>query len=549
MIWVSIIEVLVLNALCCSYVSGIEYDPSTCRDVSLINSTWPSDHGDSSRSKYTIGGGFPSDFDVQSIKRIDNNELDPAQWIYTGGTHSEFIYTLGGPPIKLRLGKYSSKSLELLQTFEFPSAIYLGGLLLHANGNVYAIHANRVWKFSNGDLTNYTSVRLDTDLNGRVVQTNGMLVSSDGLLVIKQWSMNFEDLGQLILIDPDIPKYILGVYVVAVTIALISQFRVEISFGKMLHRYLIVTFFSMLTFISFVYCFIALLSGGIYNPWVFFASNLLYDSHGGGGELKLIDPETLQLVAGVHLTERCSFARMALTVLPNGENAMVLLGDEHTHQYRWNPASGALYEVVEWSKRYRNRGEGTFPGTGPAIFNNTAYFTDNTFPVMLRGHSYTMFSQQLHDNADLQSVHLTKDGQPGVMFWSTVVSPREGDVIVWDTYGQSVQSRKAHDLSLHWEIPALQMDCISVAADTGYVYFSDYSDKSYTGDINYMVKKMILGTKNTTKYLIIADTSTGRVVANVSLFQGNGMRSSVIVPGAHNDVIIGTPSGLSRLYV
>jgi hypothetical protein len=43
-------------------------------------STWPSDHGDSSRSKYTLGAGLPADVTSENLKRIDNLEVGNAQW-------------------------------------------------------------------------------------------------------------------------------------------------------------------------------------------------------------------------------------------------------------------------------------------------------------------------------------------------------------------------------------------------------------------------------------------------------------------------------------
>lgn len=63
---------------------------------------------------------------------------------------------------------------------------------MHENGNVYCIQSNSIYTFYNGDLTNYTMVDVPTDLNSNSVQTNGMLVTSDGYLVVKQWAFNME---------------------------------------------------------------------------------------------------------------------------------------------------------------------------------------------------------------------------------------------------------------------------------------------------------------------------------------------------------------------
>jgi hypothetical protein len=191
----------------------------------------------------------------------------------------------------------------------------------------------------------------------------------------------------------------------------------------------------------------------------------------------------------------------------------------------------------------------TFPGTGPAIFNGVAYFTDNTFPVALSGHSYTMFSQPLTEfDKPLAAAPLTAPGSsPGFMFWSITVSPFEGDVLVWDIHGRSVQARRASDLSLHWEVRSMNADCLTIAADKKHVYFSDHSE-SPGDDVNAFIPWM-KGVKDVTKYLIVADTGSGRVLVNATISREDGVFPSLIVPGAHNDVIIGTSVGISRLYV
>jgi hypothetical protein len=293
------------------------------------------------------------------------------------------------------------------------------------------------------------------------------------------------------------------------------------------------------------------LAGGRIDYARFFTNNFL---QGEVGELKLIDPMTFDVTAEVLLPERCSFARMAMTTSTLGEvDKIVLTGDEFVHQVEWRSGRsnipGELKNLPAWSKRYRTDGDGTFPGTGPAIFNDIAYFTDNTFPVSLSGQSYSMFSQPLNESIKaLSSVPLTKAGvAPGFMFWSVTVSPFVGDILVWDIRGRSVQARRATDLSLHWEVESMNADCLTLAADRKHVYFSDHSHIP-GDDINAFIPWM-KEAKDVTKYLIVADTETGKVLVNATMSREDGIRPSMIVPGAHNDVIIGTSSGISRLYV
>ena len=63
-------------------------------------------------------------------------------------------------------------TLEILQTFELGSSLYLGGMLMHSNGHVYCIHANILYVFFDGDLSNFTKSSIPSSLNGNAIQTN-----------------------------------------------------------------------------------------------------------------------------------------------------------------------------------------------------------------------------------------------------------------------------------------------------------------------------------------------------------------------------------------
>jgi hypothetical protein len=73
---------------------------------------------------------------------------------------------------------------------------------------------------------------------------------------------------------------------------------------------------------------------------------------------------------------------MVAAVGPEGHNEdiIILLGDENIFQFRWRPMSRQLYHIPEWTQRYRRRSDGTIAGTGPSIYNNMVFFTDNTYP-------------------------------------------------------------------------------------------------------------------------------------------------------------------------
>ena len=64
---------------------------------------------------------------------------------------------------------------------------------MHSNGNVYCVHANILYSFKDGDLKDVKILALPTKLNPGLVQTNGMLVSQDGYIIIKQWALMLND--------------------------------------------------------------------------------------------------------------------------------------------------------------------------------------------------------------------------------------------------------------------------------------------------------------------------------------------------------------------
>lgn len=227
-----------------------------------------------------------------------------------------------------------------------------------------------------------------------------------------------------------------------------------------------------------------------------------------------------------------------------------------------------------WTKKYRTRWSGSFPGTGPAIYDNVAFFTDNTCAGFLFGRTFKLFRLPLDQGAVvdpqaeasslmtrfgagavpaplLSGVHLTEEG-PGFLFYSTVVSPVEGDVIVWDVAHKSVQARRMDDLSLHWETKLWNVDCLMVAADKGHVYVTDYSDapataNDYLREMSSSPQKVAKLT-NLTKFFIVLDASNGKVLSNITVSSGEQMWFSMIIAGSHNDVFFGTPSGLFRVH-
>lgn len=348
------------------------------------NSTWASDHGDTARSKFTIGAGLPLDFKAGDIKVLyQKNDIPMAQWIYTAGENSKYLYLIGGAMIHgAFVAKVDAFTMDVVEKFPLKPALYIGGMLIHKNGHVYCMHSNVLYAFWNGDLSNVTEYRLPTELNGNLVQTNGMLVTQDGYIVVKQWSLIFEDILFFVSAKKDLVKLLVALIVVSSgTIFYRTSSVDKYTLSTLLRVVVGGGFIGAALFISIVMLIYYKILGS-FNVWTFLTSNTLFYG-GGGGELKIIDPISMEVIAKAQLTERCSFARMAMTsldmeidsVTTRKEDSIVLLGDENVYQFRWVPSEKKLYMIKDWTTQYRKKGEGTFPGTGPAIYNNVAYFT------------------------------------------------------------------------------------------------------------------------------------------------------------------------------
>ncbi len=344
---------------------------------SLMNSSWPADHGDVARSKFTLGAGLPKHFDPSKLRVHTQTDLPHAQWLYTYGNNSEWLYVINGPYGSFFLSKVNSTTLEVVQQIPLEPSLYMGGkdknefcnqafylinyfiqflgLLMHASGHVFCVHANKLYRFWQGDLYNVSKFYISTDLNGYMVQTNGMLVTSDGHLVVKQWAFNLEDS----LYVAGRKNYII-LFVVAILLAFFflaiyyfmqkkrNETVTKWQLAKVLSLLLVILFPTMLCVLNIII--IRRIVGGPFSSWKFLTNNLVFANGGGGSELKLIDPLSLKTVAELKLAERCSYPRLAMSYVKNevtgeDEDAIVVVGDENVYQVRWNPKAKELYMV------------------------------------------------------------------------------------------------------------------------------------------------------------------------------------------------------------
>jgi len=106
-------------------------------------------------------------------------------------------------------------------------------LLHESSGNVYCIQANKLYVFWGGDLNNVTVKPVPHKaLNGGLVQSNGMLVTQDGLIVIKQWNFQIEDSLLITSSKENIVKLILSIGIVCGTILYFKHWKRENRYAR-----------------------------------------------------------------------------------------------------------------------------------------------------------------------------------------------------------------------------------------------------------------------------------------------------------------------------
>lgn len=130
-----------------------------------------------------------------------------------------------------------------------------------------------------------------------------------------------------------------------------------------------------------------------------------------------------------------------------------------------------------------------------------------------------------------------------------MISPVEDSFIVWNSGAGSVQCREMSTLEMKWELENVnQGDCITVAADKGHVYLTDYDvGPPHANSWLSAIGRNIL--QDATKFLIIANSTSGEVMANMTLADKDGYAASMIISGANDDIFVGGFGQIARIYV
>jgi hypothetical protein len=223
--------------------SGVACRPSRFapqRSPAMANTTWPTEHADGWRT-HAVAAGLPSDVGHMTLHtRVATLPPVPV-WGYVG--RGGDLYVLGGSPYLLDmftalilgaprssvplLVERSKRYAETLTPYvaridgrsmraktipltSGTSANYTGGLLMHANGFVYAVARSTLYKLDPATLGVLASAALPLapDASGQPNQQtayNGIQASANGDLILKGWaSTGGGDLppGILLRVDP-----------------------------------------------------------------------------------------------------------------------------------------------------------------------------------------------------------------------------------------------------------------------------------------------------------------------------------------------------------
>lgn len=247
-----------------------------------------------------------------------------------------------------------------------------------------------------------------------------------------------------------------------------------------------------------------------------------------------------------------------MTISPKKDNKqeIVVLGDHIVQKYVYSYDDGSCRLVPEWEKFYRKPDHRSSRGTGPTMVERDVYFTNNTYPETYYCDNYQIFKMNLDDPSVFKWYDLTPKGKKGFMWWSVVSNPHINAVLVWDSLASQVYCFD-RDLNLLWRCnkrnpdgsmsPILihNNDCLVCSPTTRHVYVSDMGVPFPS--IKEVISYQFTGAAS--KHLVALDTATGSEVFRVPLTDKKGtFRACNIIIGNNDDVFVGFPAGVARVY-
>lgn len=497
------------------------------RSAGVYPTLWSNDHGDPARRKFTYDGGLPAALDAAKIELIESRDTPYPQWLYTRAEDELFIYGFpANPGDTPYFAKLDSRSMVVRQKIDLPKTLYLGGALMHCSGDVFLVNGPCLYRFRQGDLSQVQTLQLPK-ANGVFTQYNGLSVTDDGTLVLKGWSLTAAELelfkGRLRQSAPRLAGVVDGGEALLANNPLARRAAAGLRRLDRLRTAL----------------------GGAQTEVMEFLAPT------ETGCLLLVDPDAMKVRQYLVPPERIAFARMAIAPAtlaqemgqaPVTAEYMVTLGETCVH--RWRYEHGQLRFDPTWSEPYRKPGDGSFPGTGPAILGQQVFYTDNTFPIGL-GKGYRGYRKALGTSTPQDCVQLSPD-TPGFMFWSCVTDPVHGVVYTWDTANAWLEARSTENFELRWRRRLFNTDCLITQAQHGHVYATDMDPFM---DLTELMRTIGRRPQRSDirKDFVVLDHADGGERLRVSLGHGGGV-SGMLMPGFHRDVFVARRSGLVRVH-
>lgn len=519
------------------------HTPAEWRRPGLYPSLWPADHGDVERSQCAIHGGLPTGVKEGDLKLTTNPELYHPLFLYTRNPDELFVYGRGEMMGKGNyVARVDARTLEIRERLALPFTPYVGGGLVHESGDVYLVHGTRLYRFPQGRL-DPPQVRQLPLINGVMTVYNGLTVASDGVLILKGWAVTREDV-------PVLPKRQVRLMGLGVLLALggavLAALRPDL-WGLALGMGLA----------------IPLLMVGVLRRTKTSLRRFLGPIQ--PGVMMTLDPVSLASRQEFVPPERLAFGRVTVmrTVGEGPDQVMVpphtprarpgepaqaewvlAAGDTRLHRLRY--ADGRLSPDETWSERYRTEGDGSTMASAPTPFGTGVFVMDNVSPGRLTAPRFRLFRKDLDPQVPTRVVD-TAHGAPGFNYWTVALDTVRRRVLTWDSLTGWVSAHAMDTLEKVWEAQARSTDCLTLGGEQGHVYTVDYDGQLSLPDFRRLFDVSPPG-QGLTKSFVVLDAETGRELLRKRLGQ-TAPTMSMIMPGIHADVFIGTRPGLVRLSV
>ena len=288
-------------------------------------------------------------------------------------------------------------------------------------------------------------------------------------------------------------------------------------------------------------------------------------------ELVVLDPITFIPITSITLKENNIYSNLAISNVNKDEDMLVFVGNEHVYQYRWKHKTAELYEIEEFTQRYRYDNDGSVTGGTPIHHRDAIYFTTNAYPSSgmiygrLHGSSYKLYTipigiNKSNKNTSSSSNSIILDGididtcldckfkQPGFRVWSPTIF-QDKTIVISDIIDGSIKYYDVSTLVLQKQVKLNSIDNIVIGGiNNNMIYTTDYDKRTIPSSVKDW--KRVMGTdppktykKVSKDFIIIKD---GNVILRKKIGFSRGIRASNVIIGGNNDVIVTTSKGLTR---